>query len=149
MNSPAPPNLSPRRSNASRYLFMTLLGLVVGAIATVMVMRTLQQRQDPYPMAVMHVMSAHMGQLKQNVAQNRCAATDTLPHLQTLRLVSNDIETAFVDMKDDAQFAKHASNLRAVLDASLASPPLNCQGVQALMAKTGESCESCHKYVNQ
>lgn len=146
MNSPNPPAA---RSNASRYLFMTLLGLVVGAIATVMVMRALQQRRDPYPQAVMHVMAAHMGQLKENLAQNRCAATDTLPHMQTLRLMSNDIETAFVESKDDAQFAKHASDLRSTLDASLASPPLNCPGVQAFMEKTGETCEACHKYANK
>lgn len=147
MNS-MPPPATPRRSNASRYLFMVLLGLAIGAVATVMIMRAIDQRRDPYPGAVMHLMAAHMGQMKQSVTQNRCAATDTLPHLQTLRLVSNDIETAFGDMRDDARFVQHAGDLRAALDASLASPPLNCQGVQAVMSKVGQTCESCHKYVH-
>ena len=110
MNAPAP--APARRGNGSRYLFMALLGLVVGAVASVMVMRAIQQRHDPYPEAVMHVMSAHMRALKQNVVQNRCAATDVLPHLQALRVVSNDIEPAFADMRDDEKFAKYASDLR-------------------------------------
>ncbi len=84
---------------------MALLGLVVGVIASVMVMRTLQQRKDPYPQAVMQVMAAHTRALKDDVTQNRCAATDVLPHLQTMRALANDIEPAFKDMRDDPKFA--------------------------------------------
>lgn len=144
-----PPSSSPSRGNGSRYLFMGLLGLVVGVVASVMIMRTLAQRKDPYPEAVMHVMGAHMHALKDNVTQNRCAATDVLPNLQTLRAVGNDIEPAFKDMHDDAKFAQYASNLRAAIDASLASPPLNCAGVQAVTAKIGRACEDCHHYANE
>ena len=144
-----PPSSPARRGNGSRYLFMALLGLVVGVIASVMVMRTLQQRKDPYPEAVMHVMSAHMRSLKDNVTQNRCAATDVIPHLQTLRTMANDIEPAFKDMREDAKFAKHASELRAAVDATLATPPLNCPGVQAAAAKIGRACEDCHRYTHE
>ncbi|TZF90183.1 hypothetical protein [Cognatilysobacter lacus] len=143
-----PPSAPARRGNGSRYLFMGLLGLVVGAVATVMVMRALQQREDPYPHSLMHVMAAHMHALKDNVTQNRCAATDVLPHLQTVRALANDIEPAFKDMRDDPKFAKYASDLRAAIDASLASPPLSCPGVQAVAAKIGQACEDCHKYTN-
>jgi hypothetical protein len=66
-------------SAASRYLFLFLIGLVVGAVCTVMAMRALQARQDPFPHAVMHVMAKHSGQLSDKVKQNRCAATDTIP----------------------------------------------------------------------
>jgi cytochrome c556 len=144
-----PPSTPVRRGNGSRYLFMGLLGLVIGVIASVMVMRTLQQRKDPYPEAVMHVMSAHMRALKDDVTQNRCAATDVIPHLNALRMVSNDIEPAFKDAAGDAKFAQYASDLRAALDASLASPPLNCPGVQAAAAKIGRACEACHKYSHE
>ena len=147
MNAPAP--APARRGNGSRYLFMALLGLVVGAVASVMVMRAIQQRHDPYPEAVMHVMSAHMRALKQNVVQNRCAATDVLPHLQALRVVSNDIEPAFADMRDDEKFAKYASDLRAAIDAAVAAPPMACGAVQTAAAKIGEACEGCHRYTNQ
>ncbi|WP_133478043.1 hypothetical protein [Cognatilysobacter segetis] len=144
-----PPPSPARRGNGSRYFFMALLGLVVGVVASVMIMRTLEQRRDPYPEAVMHVMSAHMRALKDNVTQNRCAATDVIPHLQTLRTLANDIEPAFKDMREDATFAKHASELRATVDASLASPPLNCPGVQAVAAKIGRACEDCHRYTHE
>jgi cytochrome c556 len=144
-----PPPAPARRTNGSRYLFMALLGLVVGAVASVMIMRTLQQRKDPYPEAVMHVMSAHMRALKDDVTRNRCAATDVIPHLNALRTMANDIEPAFKDMADDAKFAQHASDLRAALDASLASPPLNCPGVQAAAAKIGRACEDCHRYTHE
>lgn len=147
MNTPPP--RPARHGNGSRYLFMALLGLVIGVIASVMVMRAVEQRQDPYPHAVMHVMSAHMHALKDNVTQNRCAATDVIPHLQTLRTVSNDIETAFKDGGDDAKFRQYASDLRGALDASLASPPLNCAGVQATAAKIGRACEACHRYTHE
>lgn len=143
--SPAPA----RRANGSRYLFMALVGLVVGAVATVSIMRAIEQRRDPYPEAVMHVMSAHMKALKNNVMQNRCAATDTLPHLQAVRMLGNDIEPALKEMAGDDKFARYASDLRAAADASLSSPPLNCAGVQAATAKIGEACEACHRYTNQ
>lgn len=136
-------------NRAARYAFVLLLGLVIGAIATVMIVRALEARKDHYPDAVMHVMAAHVAALKRNVAGNRCAATDTLPHLQTLRQLSNDLEPAFGELGRETNFTRHASGLRASLDSTLASPPLNCQGVQAALAKIGESCQNCHNEFNK
>lgn len=141
-----PPGASPRLSGnrAGRYLFMALLGLVTGIVGTVMVTRALHERKDHYPEAVMYVMQAHMAALKRNVGVNRCAATDTIPHLTTLRHVANDLEPAFAGLADEPEFARHASTMRATIDGALASPPLNCPGVQAAMAKIGEGCKACH-----
>lgn len=132
-------------SNASRYLFLFLIGLAVGAVGTVMAMRAIDARQDHFPTALMQVQAWHVGQLKANTDQNRCAATDTLPHLQALRLMASDLEPAFGDLRDDARFKKHASDLRATLDGALASPPLNCAGVGTTLASIGEDCKSCHQ----
>src|SRR3546814_5938793 len=93
----------------------------------------------------MHLFDAHMAQLKASTEANRCGATDTLPHLQALRVVANDLEPAFGDLGEDTRFAKHASDLRAVLDSTLAAPPLNCTGVGAAMGKIGEACKACHQ----
>ena len=131
--------------NASRYLFLFLIGLVVGVIGTVMAMRAIDARQDHFPTSVMEVQGWHVGQLKANTEQNRCAATDTLPHLQALRTMANDIEPAFGDLRDDARFAKHASDLRETLDAALARPPLNCAGVGTTLASIGDDCKACHQ----
>lgn len=132
-------------SNATRYLFLFLIGLAMGIVGTVMAMRAIDARQDHFPTSVMQVQTWHMRQLKSNTEQSRCAATDTLPHLQALRLMANDIEPAFGDLRDDARFAKHVSNLRATLDSALSSPPLNCAGVGTTLAGINDDCKACHQ----
>ena len=144
MNEPTP-SARPRSSNASRYLFLFLLGLVIGVVATVMAMRALDARKDHFHDSVMHVQQWHLSQLGSNVQQNRCGATDTLPHLQALRTMANDLEPAFPDLADDKRFADHASTMRASLDAALANPPLACAGVGTVAAKVGEACKACHQ----
>lgn len=139
------PSPAPKSSAFGRYFFLFLLGLVVGAVATVMAMRAIDARRDHYPDAVMTVMQAHTGQLKTSLEANRCGATDILPHLQSLRTMANDIEPAFGDLREDERFARHASQLRATLDGALASPPLNCAGVGATAGKIGEACKACHQ----
>lgn len=138
-------DVKPAGNAKVRYLFLFLIGLAIGIVGTVMVMRALEAREDPYPHSVMHVMDAHLHALGANVKQNRCAATDILPHLQTLRLVSNDIEVAFAGEFDDPRFAEHASDLRAALDGVLASPPLNCAGVGTTAKEIGGKCKACHQ----
>ena len=137
------PNRKP--SNAGRYLFMLILGLVLGVIATVMAMRALDARKDHFPDSLMEVQSWHMGQLKAAMEQNRCGATDVLPHLQALRVSANDLEAAFPDLRDDARFKTAASAMRAAADKAVANPPLTCEGVGAAMKSLGESCKACHQ----
>src|SRR5688500_8667626 len=129
----------------ARYFFLFLVGLVAGVICTVMAMRALEARKDPFHESVMHVQQWHMAQLKANTEQNRCNATDTLPHLQALRTMADDIEPAFPDLRDDERFAKAASQLRAALDSARANPPLNCAGVGAAMKDIGAACKACHQ----
>ena len=134
-----------RPSNAGRYLFLMLLGLVLGAIATVMVLRALDQRRDPFPEALMYVQQWHMDQLKADMEQNRCNATDVLPHLQALRMTSNDLEAAFPGLKEDQRFGVASSAMRATMDKAVANPPLTCEGVGAAMKSIGEGCKGCHQ----
>ena len=146
MNTTSTNTPTPASGNAAaRYFFLFLLGLAVGIVATVMALRALDARKDHYPESVMHVMDAHAGALKANLKQNRCAATDTLPHLQALRMMANDIEPAFGDLREDARFAQHASDLRASLDGALANPPLACAGVEAALKDIGGDCKACHQ----
>ena len=137
------PNRKP--SNAGRYLFMLILGLVLGAIATVMVMRALQQRKDPFPDSLMHVQQWHMGQLKADMQQNRCNATDVLPHLQALRTNATDLDAAFPGLRDDQRFQAASAAMRAAADKAIAQPPLTCEGVGAAMQSIGEACKGCHQ----
>lgn len=135
-------------SAAGRYLFLFLLGLAVGVVAVVMVLRAVDARktwQDHYPHATMQLMQAHMAQLGASAEANRCAATDTLPHLQALRVLANDIEPAFPGLRDDARFSAHGSKLRATLDGVLAAPPLNCPGIGTAAKQIGDACKACHQ----
>ena len=146
-----PPDASAARkppSAASRYLFVFLLGLVLGIVALVMLMRSLEARKtwrDHYPDAVMHLLSAQTAQLRDNMAANRCSPTDTLPFLQSLRSLGNDFERAFPDLRDDQRFIGHAAQFRATLDAALSAPPVGCEGVQAAAQNIGDACKACHQ----
>ena len=133
------------KGNGSKYLFVFLLGLVIGIVAIVMAARAIDARKDHFPDSVMQVQQWHLGQLKSNVERNRCGPTDTLPHLQALRTMANDIEPAFADLRDDERFVEHASKLRASLDAALSSPPLNCAGVGTAAENLTETCKACHQ----
>ena len=61
------------RSHASRYLFLFLLGLVIGAIGTVMAMRAIDARKDHFHDAIMHVQAWHTGQLKAGLCERRAS----------------------------------------------------------------------------
>lgn len=139
-------DVPPRKpSAASRYLFVLLIGLVIGVVASVMLMNAWKARQDPFPDSLMNVMQWHAKQLQDNVQQNRCGATDTIPHLQSLRAMANNLEPAFPGDADDERFKQHASAFRAALDASIAAPPLNCAGVGDAAKKIGDGCKTCHQ----
>lgn len=143
-------NVDPNRrpSNFGRYVFLLLLGLLLGAMAVVMLMRTWDGRktsQDRFPEALMNVQLWHVDQLKADMAQNRCNATDVLPHLQALRITANDLEAAFPDLRDDQRFTTASTAMRAAMDKIVSSPPLTCEGVDAAIKQIGETCKGCHQ----
>ncbi|MGY1457281.1 MULTISPECIES: hypothetical protein [unclassified Luteimonas] len=144
-SAPRPPRKPP--SAAGRYLFLFLLGLVIGVVAVVMLLRALENRkgwQDHYPVAAMQLMSAHTAQLRQKLDANRCAATDVLPHLQALRTLGNDLDPAFADLRDNTRFAAHTGSFRATLDKALTAPPMNCAGLKSTLDDIGKDCKACH-----
>ena len=133
------------RSYAGRYLFLFLLGLVVGIIAAVMGLRAWQARIDPFPDALMHVMAHQTGNLAEAAKANRCTDNDTLPRLQSLRALSNDLEAAFPGLASDSRFGDAASGLRATLDGALASPPADCAQLAKVNQSIGDGCKACHR----
>lgn len=127
-----------------RTLVLFLVGLAVGAIATVLVLNAIN-RGPHYDTAVMTVMAQHMKAMDQSLKANRCATTDIRPHLETLRLVANDIEPAFTGMQDEAQFGRYASQLRAAADGALQAPPASCAAAGAILANLDKACDACHR----
>ena len=141
-----PPDAPSRpRSLAGRYLFLFLLGLVVGAVAAGMGLRALQARSDPFPDALMNVLAHQSGQLGEAAKANRCTSNDSLPRLQSLRSLSNDLEAAFPGLTGDARFGQAASGLRAKLDQALTNPPADCEQLVAVNQSIGEGCKACHR----
>jgi len=141
MSTPEP---QARTSNTGRYLLL-LIGLTMGAVATVMVLRAINARKDHFPEALMEVQAWHMGQLKAALEQNRCTATDVLPHLQALRTLGNDLEPAFPDLHDDERFRTAAAGMRAAADKALNAPPLSCESLAGTMKSLGDGCKTCHR----
>lgn len=144
MSNPDPAGTAGTRAG-SRYLFLFLLGLVVGVVGVVMLLRALEARKDHFPESLMHVQEWHLDRLGEAVKQNRCSATDTLPHLKALRLTADDLEHAFPDLADDQRFSDAASRMRGAIDDALAAPPLSCAGVTAVAKEIGGSCKACHQ----
>ncbi|KAF1015684.1 MAG: hypothetical protein GAK31_01159 [Stenotrophomonas maltophilia] len=142
---PSPPASPARPSSAQRYLFVLVLGLLIGLVATVMVGRALQARQDPFPPSLMHVMERQVALLRTAQQQNRCSLADSQPRLQTLRLLSNDLDLAFPGLKASAGFQQHASQYRATLNGALARPPLDCTTLATVVEQLGEDCRACHQ----
>ncbi len=140
-------NASPSRlpSSAQRYLFVLVLGLLIGLVATVMVGRALQTGRDPFPHSLMHVMQRQAEMLLQAQQQNRCSLADSQPRLQSLRMLSNDLDLAFPKLKDDARFQQHASRYRADLNAALAAPPSDCASLAKVVQTVQDDCRACHQ----
>jgi len=143
MNDVRPAPATPGKG--SRYLFMVLLGLVIGAAGTAYLMRMWLGKPDSYDHAVMQLMGIKNGHLNEALRANRCSASDALPALQTMRALANEIEPAFADLRDDARFVQHADQLRARLDAAIATPPQDCAALKQTAARLKDTCEACHR----
>ena len=127
-----------------RSLIVGVIGLLVGALCTLIMINTLRQG-TAYPNGVMAVMAAQMKTLDQSVKRNRCAASDLTPPLQTLRHLGNDLEPAFLPTQDDERFIAHASELRAALDAAVSTTPTDCAAARVVLDRVNSGCQSCHR----
>lgn len=126
-----------------RYALLIVLGLVMGIAGTVMAMSA--RNQGPHlPQSLMHMQAFHMQALDANIKQNHCTVTDNLPHLQTLRALSNDVEPVFLPIEKEQDFRQKASNLRASIDTLIAAPPADCAALGAAMTRIGHECKACH-----
>jgi len=148
MADPQSSGTPPAKSNPNaRYLFLLLIGLVLGIVGTVMTLQAIESGKswrDHYPQATMHLLQAHSAQMTGKLKGNRCEVSDSLPHLQALRTLANDLEPAFPGLADDRRFAEHAAGMRATLDRALANPPAGCAALEEAASAVGESCRSCH-----
>ncbi|KAG1606185.1 hypothetical protein G6F45_014040 [Rhizopus arrhizus] len=83
--------------------------------------------------------------LQQAQQQNRCSLAASVPRLQAIRLLSNDLDLAFPGLKDSAQFQQHASRLRGNLTAARAAPPSDCTALAQVVDTLQADCRACHQ----
>jgi len=143
-NSPS----SPAPGQTGRYVFVLILGLLLGVIGVVMALRALESGktwQDRYPSAVMQLMFAHSAQLGQKAEANRCTLSELTPHLDALRMLGNDLEPAFAELGTDRRFMAHASDFRGRLERILADPPHQCEALNEARSDIGAACKACHQ----
>lgn len=93
----------------------------------------------------MQVMQRQAQLLQQAQQQNRCSLADSVPRLQALRLLSNDLDLAFPGLKDNGRFQQHASQLRGNLNAALAAPPSDCTALAKVVETVQADCRACHQ----
>ncbi len=126
-----------------RYALLIVLGLVIGIAGTVAAMNA--RNSGPHlPESLMHMQTFHVRALNKNIEQKRCAISDSLPHLQALRALSNDIEPIFLPIEKEQDFRQKASDMRASLDALLATPPADCPAARTGLSRVERSCKACH-----
>jgi len=125
-------------------VILFLVALVAGALCTLVAVNAMN-RGTTWSHATMGVIGAQMKAMDASVKANRCAGTDLVPRLQTLRYVANDIEPAFPDLVGEPQFSRYAGDLRAAADAALANPPASCAAASTTLSSLKKSCDSCHR----
>ena len=137
----APP---PAQSHATRYVFVLVLGVLLGLVCTVMVARTLQARRDPVPDSLMQIMDHQLRALP-GPSGSSCEPARQRARLQTLQLLATDLEPVFGDLGEDRRFGELAQALRAAIAAPLHAPNLDCAVLAQARTQISEACEACHR----
>jgi cytochrome c556 len=127
-----------------RTIILFFVGLVVGIVGCLIAYNAMN-RQTPWTKATMAVMGHQLKSIDESVKASRCTTADIVPHLQTLRLVANDIEPAFKGEIDQPQFGRYAADLRAAADTALIAPPATCKTANDTLSSLGKACDSCHR----
>jgi cytochrome c556 len=126
----------------ARFALLLLLGLVIGALGTVFVMKAVENR-NPLPHAVMTVMGHHMGALGQAVKTKQCDAAQINDHLLRLQSTASDIPDAFPSAEQD--FLDHANRLRTALQGAVQTHPTDCAALAQAIKPVNDACQSCHQ----
>lgn len=122
-----------------RLVFLLLLGVAIGAIATANITSVLRQR-DAYPRGLMNVMQHDLARLRADGKTQRCDAA-TMSSLQQLRGLAGGIEVAvYAEEPPDPPFAEYARRLRAALPDTI-----DCKALPQALDKVGAACDACHR----
>ena len=126
-----------------RYLVCLIGGALIGALVAVTIANVLGQR-NAYPRALMDVMQHDLGRARDLVHANQCTTPDANATAGHLKLISNDIEPAFLAPgAHDRVFSQYASDLRDAVAAFAAAQ--DCPARTEALTKIGHACDACHR----
>ena len=124
-----------------RYAVCIVLGLLIGAIATVITMNTLDSRRDHYPDSLMHVMGHELGMASKTAEQPTC--NDNRNALDKLSMLSNDIIIAMPDDGEpDRVFHQYIKNFQEKVELARQS---DCASRKQAVTDVKNSCSDCHR----
>ena len=129
--------------SAMRNLVLLVLGIAIGAACAGVAVNSFARR-NAYPRGVMAVMQQHYAALREAARAGKC--TDrTLRDKQTLKMLTEEIESAFApDATTAAPFREYTDRLRTAL-AELPETPENCAQLQPSVSRIGNACDQCHQ----
>lgn len=124
-----------------RYAVCMILGLLIGAIATVITTNTLAARRDMYPDSMMHVMQHELAAAGKAADQPTC--NDNHHALDKLSLLSNDIIIAMPDSGEpDRVFHRYIESLREKIEIARQS---ECSNRKQAITDVKNACSDCHR----
>ncbi|MEO8670544.1 MAG: hypothetical protein ABI411_04450 [Tahibacter sp.] len=127
-----------------RYLLILLGGLILGAVLTVMVVNTLQQR-SAYPRSVMRILQHQVVTLRQARRHNDCGTpAGKRSEWSGIANLALEIEPAFSDAALPPAFAETSRHF-VTLTAEIAhSPATACADFDQQLARVNDACDDCH-----
>ncbi len=121
-----------------------LAGILFGALLTVMANRVIESRTDPWPDAVMAVMSHEFKTVRAASKNSECTSPASVKSLQQMSLLAVDVEPALMPTPDDRVFRQYASDLRDAIKKT-SSANGDCKVFTASVSEIGQACDACHR----
>ncbi len=121
-----------------------LAGIVFGALLTVMASRVIESRQDPWPDAVMTVMSHEFKTVRAASESGECTSPASGASLQLMDVLGKDVEPALMPTPNDRVFTQYATDLRSAISKASAAGG-DCKQFTASVSEIGQTCDACHR----
>nr|WP_282452944.1 cytochrome c [Lysobacter sp. CAU 1642] len=121
-----------------------LLGLMIGAFATLSVLNALRPA-TAFPKGVMALFGHHLGAARDQVTAGKCDA-DLARHVEALAILSRDVRPAFLPIgEQDELFGDYADKLQQAAESARQTALTDCAEAGEALGRIGDSCKACHR----
>lgn len=129
-----------------RYLVVLLIGVFLGGMGSMTVLRALQARHAQ-PRALMTLIEQQQRRLQAEAESASCTGPGLAARLMNLGTLAGLIEESFAGSSTDALFERYRKILiAAVRDAhARATGGSDCAPMRESLARIGDACDGCHR----